>query len=224
MLTSAAAFLAWPACDLQLAERGASEVHSDMHSDTEQLEDKNHRRFVDRPDWADICATLENTVLVFERVTEFVSTSPWASHTSSIFESRTQEAQARLAHLRAAVTSLEQSRPTLTIDRPVIDATTPSDASVGGGVANALEVGAASSQTGPSKSATQPSLTAREREVAILIAKGRSNRQIADALVLVPGTVANHVAHILGKLGCANRAQVAAWAVRNGLLKDESFG
>jgi DNA-binding NarL/FixJ family response regulator len=71
---------------------------------------------------------------------------------------------------------------------------------------------------------SEPSLTAREREVAVLIAKVRSNRQIADALVLVPGTVANHVAHILGKLDCANRAQVAAWAVRNGLLKDDSLG
>src|SRR5690349_1377065 len=53
-------------------------------------------------------------------------------------------------------------------------------------------------------------LTAREREVAVLIASGYSNQQIAERLVLTRGTVANHVAHILGKLGVANRTSVAA--------------
>ena len=54
-------------------------------------------------------------------------------------------------------------------------------------------------------------LTPREREVADLVARGYSNQQIADALVLTRGTVANHVAHILAKLAVANRTQVAAW-------------
>jgi DNA-binding NarL/FixJ family response regulator len=53
-------------------------------------------------------------------------------------------------------------------------------------------------------------LTAREREVALLIARGYSNQQIAERLVLTRGTVANHVAHILGKLGVGNRTAVAA--------------
>jgi non-specific serine/threonine protein kinase len=53
-------------------------------------------------------------------------------------------------------------------------------------------------------------LTRRESEVAELIARGYTNQQIADALVLTRGTVANHVAHILGKLGVTNRTQVAA--------------
>jgi len=56
-------------------------------------------------------------------------------------------------------------------------------------------------------------LTAREREVADLVARGYSNQQIANALVLTCGTVANHVAHILAKLGAANRTQVAAWVL-----------
>ena len=56
-------------------------------------------------------------------------------------------------------------------------------------------------------------LTPREREVADLLARGYSNQQIAEALVLTRGTVANHVAHILGKLGVANRTQVAAWVL-----------
>ncbi len=53
-------------------------------------------------------------------------------------------------------------------------------------------------------------LTAREREVAVLIASGKTNRQIADALVIAEGTAAVHVNHILTKLGCTTRARVAA--------------
>jgi DNA-binding NarL/FixJ family response regulator len=62
-------------------------------------------------------------------------------------------------------------------------------------------------------------LTVREREVARLVAQGLSNRQIAAALVVAEGTVANRVHHILGKLDLASRAQVAAWAAEQGLLQ-----
>jgi len=54
-------------------------------------------------------------------------------------------------------------------------------------------------------------LTARQREIAALIARGRSNRGIADELVISPATVARHVANIFTKLGFSSRAQVAAW-------------
>jgi non-specific serine/threonine protein kinase len=60
-------------------------------------------------------------------------------------------------------------------------------------------------------------LTAREREVAGLIAEGRTNRQIAEALSISRNTVERHVENILNKLGLASRAQVAAWAVAHGL-------
>jgi DNA-binding CsgD family transcriptional regulator len=53
-------------------------------------------------------------------------------------------------------------------------------------------------------------LTGREREVAHLLAAGRSNREIADMLVIAEGTVEVHVKHILSKLGLRSRAQVAA--------------
>jgi DNA-binding CsgD family transcriptional regulator len=56
-------------------------------------------------------------------------------------------------------------------------------------------------------------LTARQREIARLIAVGMTNRQIATELVLTEGTVANHVRHILLRLGMRCRAQVAAWVV-----------
>jgi len=54
-------------------------------------------------------------------------------------------------------------------------------------------------------------LTTRERQVARLIADGRSNKQIAANLVISQRTAENHVAHILIKLGFTSRAQVAAW-------------
>jgi DNA-binding NarL/FixJ family response regulator len=60
-------------------------------------------------------------------------------------------------------------------------------------------------------------LTAREREVARLIARGLSNRAIADQLVLGERTVESYVGNILNKLSFSSRAQVAAWAVESGL-------
>jgi predicted ATPase/DNA-binding CsgD family transcriptional regulator len=53
-------------------------------------------------------------------------------------------------------------------------------------------------------------LTKRENEITQLIATGLTNRQIAERLVIAQRTVDTHVAHILAKLGCSNRAQVAA--------------
>lgn len=61
-------------------------------------------------------------------------------------------------------------------------------------------------------------LTAREREVAALIAQGLTNRQIAAKLVVAERTVDNHVAHILAKLGFTSRARIAAWAVEHKVL------
>ncbi len=58
-------------------------------------------------------------------------------------------------------------------------------------------------------------LTAREHEIVILIARGLSNRQIADELVISPATAARHVANILAKLGFTSRTQVASWAARH---------
>ncbi|MCP9959496.1 response regulator [Streptomyces sudanensis] len=60
-------------------------------------------------------------------------------------------------------------------------------------------------------------LTEREREALGLIADGRSNREIARALVLSEKTVKTHVSNILMKLDLADRTQAALWAVRHGL-------
>jgi DNA-binding NarL/FixJ family response regulator len=64
-------------------------------------------------------------------------------------------------------------------------------------------------------------LTPREREIVLLIAGGRSNREIAEALVLSVRTVERHVENIYAKLGVhgqAARAAVAVYAAQHRLL------
>ncbi|MBI3521978.1 MAG: AAA family ATPase [Chloroflexi bacterium] len=56
-------------------------------------------------------------------------------------------------------------------------------------------------------------LTSREREVAILVARGRSNREIAEQLLISERTAEGHVERVRNKLGFRSRAQVAAWVV-----------
>ena len=63
-----------------------------------------------------------------------------------------------------------------------------------------------------------PTLTSRQVEVLALIARGRSDRQIAEQLVLSPHTVHRHVANIYARLGCSSRAEAVARATRAGLL------
>src|SRR5579864_1281625 len=58
-------------------------------------------------------------------------------------------------------------------------------------------------------------LSDREWEVAMLVARGLSNRQIAAQLILSERTIDTHVSHILRKLSLVSRAQIAAWAVQH---------
>jgi len=62
-------------------------------------------------------------------------------------------------------------------------------------------------------------LTAREKEVLRLIAKGYDNLKIADFLSISEGTVKNHVSNIYNKVGANSRAEAVAWAWLNGLVK-----
>jgi DNA-binding CsgD family transcriptional regulator len=65
---------------------------------------------------------------------------------------------------------------------------------------------------GPADASWAP-LTAREYEVAQLVAIGRTNREIAAELYITAKTAATHVEHILAKLGAARRAEIAAWVI-----------
>jgi HD-GYP domain-containing protein (c-di-GMP phosphodiesterase class II) len=61
-------------------------------------------------------------------------------------------------------------------------------------------------------------LTAREAEVLVLLARGRSNKAIAEELVVAPKTVANHVEHIYSKIDVSSRAAATLFATQQGLL------
>jgi two-component system, NarL family, response regulator LiaR len=69
----------------------------------------------------------------------------------------------------------------------------------------------------PQQPLTVDPLTGRELEVLRLIAKGRSNKEIADQLVIAELTVRTHVSNILGKLHLASRTQAALYALKEGL-------
>jgi len=60
-------------------------------------------------------------------------------------------------------------------------------------------------------------LSSRERQVALLITQGLTNREIAEQLVIAERTADTHVTNILNKLGLSSRAQVAAWTVAGGM-------
>lgn len=71
-----------------------------------------------------------------------------------------------------------------------------------------------SPRSGPSR--RKGALSGREREVAALVARGFSNREIAEALSISEKTAENHVQHIMDKLGVNSRAQIAVWAAGQG--------
>jgi predicted ATPase/DNA-binding CsgD family transcriptional regulator len=79
-----------------------------------------------------------------------------------------------------------------------------------------LEHGIATAQ--PPPSSRPDGLTEREVEVLRLIAKGRSNRAIADELYITENTVANHVKNVLSKTQSANRTEAAAYAIAKKLV------
>ena len=68
---------------------------------------------------------------------------------------------------------------------------------------------------------TSDELTERELEVLRIIARGRSNREIATELVLSEKTVKTHVSNILSKLHLSDRTQAAIYALRKGLVQEE---
>ena len=69
----------------------------------------------------------------------------------------------------------------------------------------------------PKNAPTVQPLTEREVEVLRMVAQGKSNRQIADELVISLGTVRAHLSNILGKLHLASRTQATLYALREGL-------
>ena len=104
----------------------------------------------------------------------------------------------RPAHTRAAAADVLASLP---LDRDAIRA-----------------VLAASGAPAPALPALPALLTERELEIVRLLAVGRTERQIAAALVISPSTVHTHTVHIYGKCGVSTRAGLAIFGMANGLL------
>jgi DNA-binding NarL/FixJ family response regulator len=66
-------------------------------------------------------------------------------------------------------------------------------------------------------------LTAREVEVLRLLARGLSNKEIAEQLVISPKTAGSHIEHIYTKTGVGNRARASLFAMKHGVMTDASF-
>jgi len=73
------------------------------------------------------------------------------------------------------------------------------------------------------KQGNGPQLTDREQEVIRLVAQGKSNREIADVLVISEKTAKAHISNILGKLGLDDRTQMAVYAIKHGLVNPDEL-
>ena len=122
-----------------------------------------------------------------------------------------------------AVSGLWEEGSGLTPDAAVTLALGSGPPAAGSGAGYPAAQAAPAAGPGGSRGVTpRSSLTPREREITALIARGYSNKGIADELVISPATAARHVANILSKLGFTSRAQIAAWAAGNGSTQPSS--
>jgi DNA-binding NarL/FixJ family response regulator len=118
----------------------------------------------------------------------------------------------------------------MTEERPHREAWSPSDAAhtlqeeVRGGRLDAVAAGAVVEAAGlPRRRTAWPNdLTDREVDVLRVLARGLSNREIADALVLSPRTVQHHLASVYDKIDLHTRAGAAVFAIENGLVPADS--
>jgi DNA-binding NarL/FixJ family response regulator len=86
------------------------------------------------------------------------------------------------------------------------------------GDAVACVLAAAGRRPAPSRAGWPAELTDREVEVLRLIARGRSNREVAERLVISPKTVGRHVENLYRKIGVSSRAAAAVFAMEHRLL------
>ena len=130
---------------------------------------------------------------------------------------------ARVLGAADAYTSMREPRPHRPA-RPAAAAAAELRAEVRAGRLDGTAVDAVLEAAGhrlPRRREAVAGLTAREVEVLILLARGLSNRQIAERLVITPKTAGNHVEHIYAKIGASSRAAAAMFAVQHGLLPEE---
>ena len=141
-----------------------------------------------------------------------------------------QQAAALAGRMRArpmvAMSREGQARALLALDRPgdreqataLLDEVTATARVLGiAGLGERAATVRRAATAAPRAPAWPAGLTGREVDVLRLIAAGQSNRAIAQALFISPNTVLHHVSSIFAKLGVANRAEAAAYAIRRGL-------
>ena len=117
---------------------------------------------------------------------------------------------------------LKDTRPEslLAAVHAVADGESPLDPSVTATVLRHFRRQGGPGDATPSYAATAvEQLTAREREVLVLMARGRTNAEIAADLVVSAGTVKTHVGNVLAKLGARDRVQAVIAAYESGLVR-----
>lgn len=83
--------------------------------------------------------------------------------------------------------------------------------------AHAVGLGAVRAALGSDLSGAPGGLTERQREVAILVSRGRTNRQVGEALNITEVTVRHHLSSIFNRLGMTNRFELIAWVYAQGI-------
>lgn len=76
----------------------------------------------------------------------------------------------------------------------------------------------------PDDPAALAGLTGRERDVLRLVAYGKTNQEVADALFISARTVSTHLTSIYGKLDVSTRTAAASWAIRHGIAEEQQTG
>ncbi len=99
-----------------------------------------------------------------------------------------------------------------------ITGVTRGEAPISGAVASKLLREFSADRPAAGDPSTDSHLSQREQEILALVARGASNKEIATRLVITEGTVKNHLHNILTKLHVRNRAEIAAYAVRHGIV------
>ena len=110
----------------------------------------------------------------------------------------------------AAFDAARLAGESLTLDEAVAEALAPLPAATSAGSAGRRP------QAGQTARSRAHPLSAREFEVAQLVARGLTNRQVGERLFITPGTAGVHVEHILDKLAFQSRVQIAAWMAEQG--------
>lgn len=126
------------------------------------------------------------------------------------YERYYEKARVRIHLLRMALVWIEAARAAIDSARGAGSGEPPAAHALADGADSLAAARGAPREHSSTRVLHHPALTARELEIGALIVRGYTNRQIAEALVITPGTAANHVSNILRKLDCTNRPQVVA--------------